>query len=248
MAVTVRRGQELAALRRVGRAVRATIDRMAAAVRPGMTTAELDSLGAEALAGFGARSAPQIFYDFPGVATISVNDEAVHGIPGARVVRPGDVVKIDVTAELDGYLADACSTVCVPPVPERAQTLVAAARSALDAAIGAVKVGVPVNHIGRAVETDVARHGVRILRSLSGHGTGRRIHEAPTVHNYFVPGNKTMLREGLVLAIEPILAESTENVVTGSDGWTIRTADGSLSAQFEHTVVVTRRGPILLTA
>ena len=246
--MTVRLRQELAALRRVGRVVRKTIDRMATAVRPGITTAELDAIGAETLAGSGARSAPRIFYDFPGSATISVNDEAVHGIPGARVIRPGDVVKIDVTAELDGYLADACTTVCVPPVSQRADLLMSAARSALDAAIGAAKVGSPINHIGRAVEADVARHGVRILRSLSGHGTGRRIHEEPTVHNYFVPGNKAALRDGLVLAIEPILAESTEDVVTGSDGWTIRTADGSLSAQFEHTVVITRRGPILLTA
>jgi len=221
---------------------------MAAALRPGITTAELDAVGAAVLAGFGARSAPRIFYDFPGATTISVNDEAVHGIPGARIVRAGDVVKIDVTAELDGYLADACTTVCVPPVSERAEKLVGAARSALDAAIGAVTVGAPVNRIGRAVEQDVKQYGVRILRSLSGHGTGRRIHEEPTVHNYFVPGNKAVLREGLVLAIEPILAESTEDVVTGSDGWTIRTSDGSLSAQFEHTVVVTRQGPILLTA
>jgi methionyl aminopeptidase len=246
--MTVRRQQELAGLRRVGRVVRRAIDRMAAALRPGITTAELDAVGAEVLAEFGARSAPQIFYDFPGVATISINDEAVHGIPGARVVRPGDLVKIDVTAELDGYLADACSTVCVPPVSERAEALMRAARSALDAAIAAAKVGVPVNHIGRAVETDAARHGVRILRSLSGHGTGRRIHEEPTVHNFFVPGNKALLREGLVLAIEPILAESTDAVVTGSDGWTISTADGSLSAQFEHTVVVSKSGPVLLTA
>jgi methionyl aminopeptidase len=246
--MTVRRQQELAGLRRVGRVVRRAIDRMAAALRPGITTAELDAIGAGVLAEFGARSAPQIFYDFPGVATISINDEAVHGIPGARVVRPGDLVKIDVTAELDGYLADACTTVCVPPVSERAEVLMRAARSALEAAIAAAKVGVPINHIGRAVETDVARHGVRILRSLSGHGTGRRIHEEPTVHNFFVPGNKALLREGLVLAIEPILAESTDDVVTGSDGWTISTADGSLSAQFEHTVVVSKRGPILLTA
>jgi methionyl aminopeptidase len=246
--MTVRRQQELAGLRRVGRVVRLAIDRMAAALRPGITTAELDAIGAEVLAEFGARSAPQIFYDFPGVATISINDEAVHGIPGARVVRPGDLVKIDVTAELDGYLADACTTVCVPPVSDRAEALVRAARSALEAAIAAAKVGVPVNHIGRAVETDAARHGVRILRSLSGHGTGRRIHEEPTVHNFFVPGNKALLREGLVLAIEPILAESTDDVVTGSDGWTISTADGSLSAQFEHTVVVSKRGPIILTA
>jgi methionyl aminopeptidase len=246
--MTVRRQQELAGLRRVGRVVRRAIDRMAAALRPGITTAELDAIGAGVLAEFGARSAPQIFYDFPGVATISINDEAVHGIPGARVVRPGDLVKIDVTAELDGYLADACTTVCVPPVSERAEVLMRAARSALEAAIAAAKVGVPINHIGRAVETDVARHGVRILRSLSGHGTGRRIHEEPTVHNFFVPGNKALLREGLVLAIEPILAESTDDVVTGSDGWTISTADGSLSAQFEHTVVVSKSGPILLTA
>jgi methionyl aminopeptidase len=246
--MTVRRQQELAGLRRVGRVVRRAIDRMAAALRPGITTAELDAIGAGVLAEFGARSAPQIFYDFPGVATISINDEAVHGIPGARVVRPGDLVKIDVTAELDGYLADACTTVCVPPVSQRAEALVRAARSALEAAIAAAKVGVPVNHIGRAVETDATRHGVRILRSLSGHGTGRRIHEEPTVHNFFVPGNKALLREGLVLAIEPILAESTDDVVTGSDGWTISTADGSLSAQFEHTVVVSKSGPILLTA
>jgi methionyl aminopeptidase len=149
--MTVRRQQELAALRRVGRAVRATIDRMAAVLRPGVTTAELDKVGADVLAEFGARSAPNVFYDFPGIATISVNEEAVHGIPGARVIRPGDVVKIDVTAELDGYLADACTTVCVPPVSKRAAALVHAAQSALDAAIGAVKVGAPVNHIGRAV-------------------------------------------------------------------------------------------------
>jgi methionyl aminopeptidase len=196
----------------------------------------------------GARSGPQLDYDFPGVNCISVNDEAVHGIPGKRRLRRGDLVKLDVTAELDGFYADACVSVEVGPSRPAARALVAAARQGLDEALRVARAGNQLSSIGAAVEHAVSERGYGVCRDLTGHGIGRRIHEPPTVHNYYDPGDIELLTEGLVLTIEPIISAGSGDVVLARDGWTVLTADRTPSAHVEHTVVVTAGAPLILTA
>ncbi|MCW2973712.1 MAG: methionine aminopeptidase type [Thermoleophilia bacterium] len=246
--MTVDTEEELEGLRAAGRVVRDAMAAMEAACEPGVTTGELDAIGRAVATAAGARSGPELTYEFPGFSCISVNDEAVHGIPGARRVEAGDLVKIDVTTELDGYFADACITVGVPPVPERAERLIRVAQRSLDLAIARVRDGKQLNRIGKAIETEVHRNGFRIMRELGGHGIGRTIHEEPRVESWYDGRDTTRMHDGMVFTIEPIIAESSELTVKGADGWTLSTADGSLSAQFEHTVVVTRGRPIILTA
>jgi methionyl aminopeptidase len=200
------------------------------------------------LAANGARHAPRLDYNFPGDSCISVNDEAVHGIPGPRVVRAGDLVKLDVVAEKDGYFADAAITVPVPPVTDEKRRLAACARAAFEKAMEVARVGNRVSDIGRAVENEVKRHGFVVVRDLAGHGIGRKIHEEPSVPNHWDWRARQVLTDGLVITVEPIVAARSGRVVEDPDGWTLRTADGGLSAHFEHTLVVTRGRPVLLTA
>ncbi len=232
-----------------GRVVAEALAEMKRAVRPGVTTRELDDVGAGVFARHGARSAPQLAYGFPGVNCISVNEEAVHGVPSARRLRDGDLVKLDVTAELDGYMADAAMSVLVGTATPAAVALVRAAERALSRALRVVSPGRRVNEIGRAVEREVENAGFRVLTALGGHGIGRTIHEEPHVANYYDANDPTILTDGLVITIEPIIAMSTRRVHgPGDDGWTIATADGSLSAHVEHTIVVRHGGPEVLTA
>lgn len=240
--------QDLAAMSRIGRIVGLTLREMERQLRPGMTTAEVDDVGARFLARYGAHSAPQRRYSFPGVNCISVNDEAVHGVPGSRVIRAGDMVKLDVTAELDGYIADAAVTVALPPVSAVKRRLCACAESAFHKALGVARAGRAINEIGKAVEGEVHRHGFVVLRELNSHGVGRAIHEEPTVPNFYDRRLSQRLTQGLVMTIEPIICTGTRWSVQGGDGWTIKTADGSLSAHYEHTVVITKGRPIVLTA
>jgi methionyl aminopeptidase len=246
--MSIRSERDLAGMRAAGRVVAAALRAMRAAVAPGVTTAELDEVGARVFAAHGARSAPQLVYGFPGVNCISVNEEAVHGIPSRRALVPGDLVTLDVTAELDGYMADAATTVPVGDATPQAAALVAAAERALARAIRLVRPGLRLNEVGRAVQDEVESAGFHVLPALTGHGIGRTIHEAPTVHNSFEPRDPTVLTDGLVFTIEPIVAVGTEDVVMGDDGWVVRTADGSLSSHAEHTLVVTPRGALVLTA
>jgi methionyl aminopeptidase len=241
--------RDLAGLKAAGKVVAEALAAMRAAVRPGVTTRELDEIGASVFARHGARSAPQLAYDFPGVNCISVNDEAVHGVPSDRVLAEGDLVKLDVTAELDGYMADAAITVPVGAVGDDALSLVAAAERALTRAIGVARAGVRLNEIGRAVQSEVQQAGFFVLPQLGGHGIGRTIHEPPSVPNHYVASDETVLTEGLVITIEPIISATTSRAVgPGSDGWTIATADHGLSAHAEHTIVITRHAPVVLTA
>ena len=239
---------ELEALKRVGHVVRLALEAMKKEVRPGVTTGALDEVGARVLKENGARSAPKMVYGFPRDICISVNDEAVHGIPGARELQPGDVVKLDVTAEKGGFMADAALTVVVPPVTPEKQKLVSAARGALGKALEVARAGRRVNEIGRAVENEVKRTGFAVVRELAGHGIGRTIHEEPSVPNHFDWRARRVLNEGLVITIEPIVAQRSGRCVEDDDGWTIRTADGGLCAHWEHTMVITRGKPVLLTA
>ena len=234
-------------LRQVASVARETLDVLAAQVRPGMTTGELDATAARVFAAHSARSAPALVYGFPGTVLISVNDEIVHGIPGARRIRTGDIVKIDVTVEKDGYVADAARSVIVEPAGETAHRLVACAVAAFQAALAVARAGVRVNEIGRAIEQVVRRRGFSVVDGLAGHGVGRTIHEEPSVPNRYDPWQSDVLTEGLVLTIEPMISTGSARVVQDADGWTLRTSDGGLSAHHEHTLVITHREPIVLT-
>ena len=237
-----------AGMERVAQIVRLTLEALVAAVRPGVTTAELDATARDVLTAHGARSAPAIVYGFPGTVLISVNDEIVHGIPGPRQLKRGDLVSLDVTVEKDGYIADAAQSVIVEDGSGPASRLVACAEAAFDAALVVARAGTPVNEIGRAVEHEVRRWGFSVVRGLTGHGVGRAIHEPPMVANEYDPRQRDLLTEGLVLTIEPMIAAGSGRTVQDRDGWTIKTRDGSLASHHEHTLVITRDRPIVLTA
>jgi methionyl aminopeptidase len=240
--------EELEQLKAAGRVVAQAIRAMRAHARPGVTTGELDAIGGRLFARAGARSGPQLDYGFPGVNCISVNDEAVHGIPGKRRLREGDLLKLDVTAELDGFYADACVSVPIGKASRSTQKLAGASRAALNRALETARAGIPINHIGRAVESTVNAEGYSVCTDLTGHGIGRRIHEQPNVPNYDAPGFDQPLTEGLVITIEPIIAAGSGAVRAAGDGWTIKTQDGSYAAHSEHTIVVTTGAPVVLTA
>ena len=246
--MTIQSASDLASMRAVGRLVGEAIREMRAAVAPGMTTAQLDAVGERYLRRHGARSAPQLTYDFPGFNCLSVNDEIVHGVPGPRVLEPGDVVKIDVTAELDGYIADSAVTVVIPPVTTRAHNLTQSARAAFKRAAKVAAAHVRVAELGREVEAEVERWGHAVVHEMCGHGVGRALHEPPSVPNFFSPFTPGRLADGMVIALEPIICESTTPVIEDADGWTIRTANGCLAAHHEHTLVVRGNGVEILTA
>ncbi len=235
-------------MREAGRITRLTLDALETHVREGVTTAELDAVAAAVFAEHGARSAPALVYGFPGTVLISINDEVVHGVPGPRRLERGDLVKLDVTVEKNGYVADAARSVVVASGTATAHRLAACAASALDAALKVARAGVRVNEIGRAVNREVRRHGFSVVRGLTGHGVGRTIHEPPAVPNYYDPWQTDVLTEGLVLTIEPMVSAGSAQAIQDANGWTIRTRDGSLAAHHEHTLVITRHEPLILTA
>jgi methionyl aminopeptidase len=212
-----------------------------------VSTAELDEVAAGVMRAHGARSAPMLTYRFPGHTCISVNNEAVHGIPSSRRLLTGDLVKLDVTVEVDGYMSDAAETVLVPPVSEEAASLAQCARRAFVRGIEQARAGRRVWEIGRAVEDEVRASGYSVIRELSGHGIGRTIHEAPMVPNYHDRSAAQKLTEGLVITVEPIIARGSGACLSDRNGWMISTRDGSLSAHHEHTMVITQGEPILLT-
>src|SRR5579872_4651350 len=196
--MSIRNHAQLEKLRAIGKIVRRALDQTAAAVRPGISTWELDRIGARVLAEYGAESAPPKVYGFPGALCISVNDEAIHGIPGDRVLRAGDLVKLDLVAEKDGFYADSAITVPVGEVGETAAALVRCAESGFRLGAQAATAGNRVFEIGRAVEQETRRCGFQVLRGLCGHGVGKTIHEAPSIPNFHDPRARTRLTEGLV--------------------------------------------------
>ena len=189
-----------------------------------------------------------LVYKFPGVNLISVNNEVVHGIPGSRILVEGDLVKLDVTVEKDGFMADTAVTMAVGKVSDEKRRLMACAERAFAKAMPVARAGAPVNEIGRAIEREVRGSGFFVIRELGGHGIGRTIHEEPSVPNYADPAARQILTEGLVITVEPIIATRSGKVFLGADGWTVLTKDRGNSAHFEHTIVITRGEPILLTA
>ncbi|MGA8437092.1 MAG: type I methionyl aminopeptidase [Candidatus Sulfotelmatobacter sp.] len=240
--------EELAGMRAAGAIVCLMLSAMKSAVCVGITTGELDQVGAEVMMQHGARSAPALVYKFPGVNCISVNDEAVHGIPGKRALRSGDLVKLDVTIEKDGFMADAAVTVPVGQVTEERRHLVECAERAFQKAMLVARAGFRVSDIGRAVEREVRRSGFSVIRDLGGHGIGRTIHEEPRVPNFADPEASQVLTEGLVITVEPIIAAGSGRAYVAPDKWTMITADHRPSAHYEHTLVIGKGAPMLLTA
>jgi methionyl aminopeptidase len=246
--VSINDPEELAGMRAAGAIVRSMLEAMKKAVRPGVTTAELDEVGASVMREHGAQSAPQLVYKFPGVNCISLNEEAVHGIPGGRKVEEGDLLKLDVTIEKGGFMADAAETVAVGEISEERRRLMECAERAFAKAMLVARAGFRVSDIGRVVEREVRRSGFSVIRDLGGHGIGRTIHEPPRVPNYADPQASQILHEGLVITVEPIIAAGSGRAVVAKDGWTVCTADRRPSAHYEHTIVITKGEPILLTA
>jgi methionyl aminopeptidase len=246
--MTIDSDRDLEGMRRAARVVGEALAAARDAARPGITTAMLDDVVAEVFARHGARSAPKLLYGFPGDACICLNDETVHGVPGRTPIRAGDLVTIDVTAELDGYIADAAITLPMPKASGVKRRLTEAASAALDEALRAATAGATLREVGRATEAETRRHGFTVLREVGGHGVGRAIHEKPSVPNWDDPSARGLLHEGLVIAVEPIIAAGGRTLVEDRDGWTLRTSDGSPSAHAEHTIVVTNGEPLVLTA
>ena len=246
--MSIKTNAEFEKLRGIGGIVARALKAMAVCVCPGITTGEINEIGARVLLEYGARSAPPHIYGFPGEVCISVNDEAMHGIPGARSIRAGDLVKLDLVAEKEGFYADAAVSVNVPPASACGRDLAQCAERAFSQALSAARAGNRAYEIGRAVEREVLRSGFHVIRELCGHGVGRTIHEQPLVPNFPDKTARTRLTEGLVITIEPVIAAGNGRARLQADGWTFRTEDGSLAAHYEHTVVITRGAPVLLTA
>ncbi|MBP7276075.1 MAG: type I methionyl aminopeptidase [Kiritimatiellae bacterium] len=238
---------EIDAMRVSGRLAAQVRDMVARAVQPGVTTRELDELARAEFVRLGCRPAFLGYRGYPASVCVSVNDEVVHGIPGARVIQPGDLVSLDVGVEQDGWFGDTATTVLVGAPSAEAMRLVDVAGQALEAAIATAAEGRWLSDVSQAVQRTVESNGFSVVRDFVGHGIGRRMHEEPQVPN-FVDRRMSRIRlaAGMTLAIEPMVNAGGAAVRVEPDGWTVRTADGSLSAHVEHTVVVGRdRGEIL---
>lgn len=227
--------------------VAATLAMLRREVRPGVTTAELDRLAETFIRDHGARPAFKGYRGFPATICPAVNEEVVHGIPGARRLKEGDIVGIDVGVERDGFYGDAAITVPVGEVSPRAAELLRVTREALLEGIAQARPGRRVGDISHAIQSHAERHGFSVVTQLVGHGIGREMHEEPQVPNYGPPGRGPKLMAGQVLAIEPMVNAGGAEVVTQADGWTVVTKDGSLSAHFEHTVAIGPDGPEILS-
>ncbi len=221
---------------------------MMSATRAGMTTRELDEIGRAFLEAEGARSAPQVMYNFPGATCISVSPVIAHGIPDEHVLRESELIHIDVSAELNGYYADTGASMIVAKRERNLEKLLEATKATLIKALHAAKAGNPLNGIGRTVQNEARRRGFNVIYDLTGHGIGRKLHENPKeVLNFYNPADQRILNEGLVLAIEPFLTTGIGRVVVEKDGWALRTMDRAIAAQFEHTILITKNQPIILT-
>lgn len=246
--MTIESQPDIDGIMAAGRVVAMVRDAMLEAVEPGMTTRELDAIGGRLLEEAGAQSAPRITYDFPGATCISVNEEAAHGVPGSRVIGAGDVVNVDVSARLNGYFADTGGTTVVPPVSPIKARLCHATRVALRDAVSQARAGAKINRIGRAIQAVAKEHRFKIIRNLAGHGIGHSLHEEPEgIVGYYDHRDTRVLRAGQVIAIEPFLSTKSTHVDEGEDGWTLIGHRANLSAQYEHTVIVTKGAPIVAT-
>lgn len=240
--------KDLEGLRKIGKIVARCLQFMQTKLEPGITTGELDLLGGQFLEAHGARSAPRLTYNFPGDTCISVNEEAAHGIPGSRVLRAGDLVNIDVSAELDGYFADTGGSAIIPPKSKLHLQICAAAQKALENAMLEARAGARLNRIGHAIESEAVRNGFTVIENIGSHGVGRALHEEPGfIAGYYDKRDKRILKENQVITIEPFISSGAREVFDNGDGWTLVTKPGVFTAQYEHTMVITKGKPLIMT-
>ncbi|MEC9481856.1 MAG: type I methionyl aminopeptidase [Halomonas sp.] len=246
--MTITKQDELDGLKEIGRIVANTLHTMAKTMEPGMTTRELDEIGKALLEREGAVSAPQSSYDFPGITCISVNEEIAHGIPGERVIKPGDLVNIDVSASKNGYFADTGATFHLAPVAPSLERLCHDGKRAMQIGISKVGSQKPLAGIGKAIGRFASDRGYTLIRNLASHGVGRSLHEYPEeIATWPTRGDKRRINKGLVLTVEPFLSRGGHWATEGDDGWTLYSEPRAPVVQYEHTVVATDRGAIVVT-
>jgi len=247
--IEIKTPDELAKMREAGRIVAQVLQVLENSVRPGISTGELDKIAADEIRRRKAEPAFLNYGGFPNTLCASVNEEVVHGIPNNhRVLKEGDIISLDMGAKLDGYYGDSAITVPVGRISESTAKLLAVTKQSLYCGIDAVKHGARLGDISRAVQDYAEANGTSVVRDFVGHGIGRHLHEEPPVPNYGDEGTGPLLKPGMVLAIEPMLNAGTYDVYVQKNGWTVVTADGKMSAHFEHTVAVTEQGPEIMTA
>jgi methionyl aminopeptidase len=247
MAIVIKSAQEIATMRQAGRIVALTLAALAERIRPGMATLELDRLAEQMLTQEGAIPSFKGYRGFPASLCVSINDEVVHGIPGKRLLREGDIVSLDVGAIYQGYQGDAAITVGVGRLSKRAVALIEAAKGALAAGIAAARAGNRLSDISWAIQSYAEARGFSVVREYVGHGIGRDMHEDPQIPNFGLPGQGVLLKPGMTFALEPMLNTGGYAVRVKSDNWTVVTMDGGLSAHYEHTIAVTEGEPEILT-
>jgi methionyl aminopeptidase len=248
MSIVLRSRQQIAKMREAGRLVAETFELLRPHVRPGVTTRELDQLAEKYIRSRGATPAYKGYKGFPATICVALNNVICHGFPSKTSLREGDIVGIDIGARLNGWYGDACVTYPVGQISPEAGKLLAVAEEAMWRGIRAARAGRRLGDIGAAIQTYVEANGCSIVREWTGHGVGEKLHEDPSVPHFGKPGSGILLRPGLIFTVEPMVnAGHYETVLDKNDGWTVRTADGSLSAQFEHSIVITENEPEILT-
>jgi methionyl aminopeptidase len=246
--MTIGNEDDLEKLKAAGRVVARTLAAMGKALEPGITTRELDDLGRKLLEDAGARSAPELTYDFPGATCISIGPDVAHGIPGDRRIEAGDLINIDVSAELDGFFADTGASFAVPPVTPRVERLCRDGRRALWSGIRSVRAGGELSAIGKSIEGFARKNGYSLVKNLASHGVGSALHEAPTeIATWEDRSERRRIHDGLVFTIEPFLSLGADWVEETGDGWTLRPPGGQPTVQYEHTLVATPRGALVVT-
>jgi len=246
--VIVRTEEEKQGLMKIGKILAEIRDTLVKETKPGVTTGELDELAKELFEKHGAISAPKELFDFPGYSCISVNEEVAHGIPGKRVIKEGDLVNIDVSGSKDGYFADTGISFVVGDNNKFLEKLCKATKEVFDEGLKKFKAGGKLSNVGRAVHNSARKRGYTVITNLTGHGVGHSLRDKPDhVHNYYEPRDRTLLKDGMVIAYEPFVSTNAEEAYQLDDGWTLATNDGSFVAQIEHTIIVTKGQPIVVT-
>ncbi len=245
--ITIKSPREIDAMRRAGEVVAKTLQLLIESVRPGMKTSELDDIAYEEIVRLGARPSFKGYLGFPRTICVSINEEIVHGIPGNKVLKDGDIVSIDIGAVVDGFHGDHAITTGVGNIPSDKSDLIKVTKEALSRGIAAATDGARTGDIGWAVQSYSEKMGYSVVREYVGHGIGKSLHEEPQVPNYGTPGSGTLLKKGMVIAIEPMLNIGSWETTLLDDKWTVVTSDGSLSAHFEHTLVITEGEAEVLT-
>jgi len=247
MSIIVKSEREIAIMRQAGRIVAIVLDILSRQVRPGMKTKELDVIAAREVERLGAKPSFKGYREFPANLCVSVNDEIVHGIPGERVLGEGDIVSLDLGASFMGFQGDAAVTVGVGEIDSQARELMETTEGALKAGIAAAHHGAKLGDVSAAIQNYAESRGYSVVREYTGHGIGREMHEEPQIPNFGLPGAGPVLKKGMTLALEPMVNAGDWRTRVGDDHWTVLTADGSLSAHFEHTIVITDGKPETLT-